>query len=103
MVNKRIKSRIALVTGSQRGIGLETCRALGKLGYKVILTSLFPAKGKTATRQLIMEGFDVVFHPLDVTSDVDVAAIKQFVQRHYGRLDVLVNCAGILVDEGKSI
>lgn len=103
MNSKHNNSRIALVTGAHRGIGFETCRGLGKLGYTVIMTGIIPAKGKAAAKSLQKEGLNVAFHPLDITCDEEVAATKKFVQQMFGQLDVLVNNAGILVDEGKTI
>jgi NAD(P)-dependent dehydrogenase (short-subunit alcohol dehydrogenase family) len=78
-------SRVALVTGGQRGLGLETCRALGRLGYTVLLTSPVLSAGRAAARLLAKDGLDVHFHALDVTSDGAVKDIKQFVRREFGR------------------
>lgn len=95
--------RIALVTGGHRGLGLETCRALGKRGYTIIMTSPIYGKGRAAAAQLHKDGAEVYFHPLDVTEESEVKAVKLFVKQKFGRLDVLVNNAGILIDEGESI
>jgi NAD(P)-dependent dehydrogenase (short-subunit alcohol dehydrogenase family) len=73
------------------------------MGCTVIITGIFPAKGRAAAKALQKEGYDVIFQPLDVTSDAEVAAIGQFVRKQFGRLDILVNNAGILVDDGKSV
>jgi NAD(P)-dependent dehydrogenase (short-subunit alcohol dehydrogenase family) len=89
---------IALVTGANRGIGLETCRQLAQRGLKVILTSRDPEKGRDAAGKLQGEGLDPIPHPLDVTDDESTAAAARFVQREFGRLDVLVNNAGVLLD-----
>lgn len=76
---------------------------LARHGYTVVLTDLVVAGGRAAARQLEREGLAVVFHRLDVTSDQDVKAVKKFVQQRFGRLDVLVNNAGILIDEERSV
>ena len=92
--------RVAVVTGANRGIGFEICRQLAQRGYAVILTARDPAKGRAAAKVLADEGLDVSFHRVDVT---DAAGIKRFA-RHLrgkvGRLDVLVNNAGIYLEGG---
>jgi NAD(P)-dependent dehydrogenase (short-subunit alcohol dehydrogenase family) len=92
--------RVAVVTGANRGIGFEISRQLAQRGYAVILTARDPAKGRAAVRVLAREGLDVTFHQLDVT---DAAGIKRFarhLRRKVGRLDVLVNNAGIYLEGG---
>jgi NAD(P)-dependent dehydrogenase (short-subunit alcohol dehydrogenase family) len=84
-------------------LGLETCAALGRLGYTVLLTSPVLSPGRAAAKSLAKDGCDVYFHQLDVTSAGAVKEVKQFVRQEFGRLDVLVNNAGVLLDEGKSI
>jgi NAD(P)-dependent dehydrogenase (short-subunit alcohol dehydrogenase family) len=91
------EQRIALVTGANRGIGFEVCRQLGQLGYRVILTARDPVKGQAAARMLVEEGLPVVFHPLDVTSEESITALRRFVVRKFHRLDVLVNNAAIFL------
>ena len=92
--------RVAVVTGANRGIGFEISRQLARRGYTVILTARDPARGRAAVRVLAREGLDVTFRRLDVT---DAAGIKRFVRhlrRKVGRLDVLVNNAGIYLEGG---
>jgi len=89
--------RIALVTGANRGMGFETCRQLGRLGYTVVLTSRDVEKGRFAADKLLSEGLDVVFHRLDVTDEKSVKEIAAFVEKKFGRLDVLVNNAAIML------
>jgi NAD(P)-dependent dehydrogenase (short-subunit alcohol dehydrogenase family) len=95
--------RIALVTGGNRGIGFEICRQLGQRGLHVILTSRDADKGHKAAEKLRGEGLDVSYHPLDVTDPASVEAARDHVQREHGRLDVLVNNAGVYLDEGVSV
>jgi NAD(P)-dependent dehydrogenase (short-subunit alcohol dehydrogenase family) len=90
--------KIAVVTGANRGLGLETCRQLAQLSLTVILTSRDPAKGQAAADKLRAEGLDVVFHPLDVTNAGSVARLGEFIANEYGRIDVLVNNAGVFLD-----
>lgn len=90
--------KIALVTGANRGIGFEACRQLSKNGFKVILTSRKEAKGKEATEKLKKEGLDLSYHQLDVTNKKGIKNIYSYVKKEFGKLDVLVNNAGILLD-----
>jgi NAD(P)-dependent dehydrogenase (short-subunit alcohol dehydrogenase family) len=89
--------RLALVTGANRGIGLEVCRQLGRLGCQVILTARDPVKGQAAALVLVEEGLPVVFHPLDVTSEESIADLRHYIVHKYHRLDVLVNNAAIFL------
>jgi len=98
-----MNERIALVTGANRGIGLEVCRQLAGLGLRVILTARDPSRGEAAARQLQRDGGDVAVCPLDVTDPAAVAAAQAFVEERYGRLDVLVNNAAIYPDEDHSV
>ena len=95
--------KIALVTGANRGIGLEICRQLAQQSYRVILTSRSEEKGRAAAQQLERERWSVDTHPLDVTDLASVARLKEYVIEKYGRLDVLVNNAGVYLDESERI
>ncbi|MGZ3459225.1 MAG: SDR family oxidoreductase [Archangium sp.] len=89
---------MALVTGANRGIGLETCRQLAKLGIRVVLTARREDKGREAVEKLAADGLTVSFLPLDVTSEKDRQRIAEDVTREFGRLDILINNAGISLD-----
>ncbi|EPX62658.1 3-oxoacyl-[acyl-carrier protein] reductase [Cystobacter fuscus DSM 2262] len=89
---------MALVTGANRGIGLEACRQLARLGLQVILTARREDKGKEAVSTLAEEGLHVGFQPLDVDSAPDRVRIADFITREFGRLDVLINNAGVSLD-----
>ena len=91
-------NKIAVVTGANRGIGLETCRQLARQGIRVILTSRTEEKGRTAARDLGSRGLEVIFHPLDVREEASVRRLADFVRTQYGRLDILVNNAGVFLD-----
>jgi NAD(P)-dependent dehydrogenase (short-subunit alcohol dehydrogenase family) len=88
-------ARIALVTGANRGLGLETARQLGALGYRVIASGRDPAKAEQAAATLRGEGHDVVAYELDVSSDESCARLGEL-----GPVDVLVNNAGIAATSG---
>jgi NAD(P)-dependent dehydrogenase (short-subunit alcohol dehydrogenase family) len=85
---------IALVTGANKGIGRETARRLAEQGWTVWLGSRDPARGDQAARDLGGSG-DVRAVALDVTDDASVAAAAATIGAEHGRLDVLVNNAGI--------
>jgi NAD(P)-dependent dehydrogenase (short-subunit alcohol dehydrogenase family) len=86
---------IALVTGANKGLGLTTARRLAGLGWTVLLGSRSPERGAAAAASLQgLEG-DVVPITIDVTDDASVTAAAKEVDARYGRLDVLVNNAGI--------
>lgn len=84
----------ALITGANKGLGLETARRLGELGWTVFLGSRDEGRGRAAADKLAAGGANVVMVPLDVTSDESVAAAVRLVREHTDRLAVLVNNAG---------
>ncbi|MDH6141443.1 MULTISPECIES: SDR family oxidoreductase [Kitasatospora] len=86
---------VSVVTGANRGIGLETCRQLAALGHRVVLTARDPAKAQAAARRI-----GPAVHPvrLDVTDAADAAALAAELRDRYGRVDVLVNNAAIHYD-----
>jgi NAD(P)-dependent dehydrogenase (short-subunit alcohol dehydrogenase family) len=86
------ESTIALITGANKGIGFTVARRLAERGWTVLLGSRDDARGAAAATSI--EG-DVAALALDVTSDESVAAAAKEVADRYGRLDVLVNNAGI--------
>jgi NAD(P)-dependent dehydrogenase (short-subunit alcohol dehydrogenase family) len=96
-------ARVALVTGGNRGLGLETCRQLANRGYRVVLTSRDAGKGRAAVASLRNTGADVTYHRLDVTSARDIARVQAFVLEMFGRADVLVNNAALYLGEGRSV
>jgi NAD(P)-dependent dehydrogenase (short-subunit alcohol dehydrogenase family) len=89
---------VAIVTGANRGLGLETSRQLAKLGFHVLLTSRNEVDGQAAQQMLLNEGLDVSYHPLDVRSEASIEATVQHFRQHHQRLDILVNNAGIFPD-----
>lgn len=99
-MNKAKKS--ALVTGANRGIGLETCRQLGLRGFRVILTARRAKAGEKAAAELRSEGIDVEVRQLDVTDPESIDACARSLDTDPGRLDVLVNNAGIMLDSSKT-
>ncbi len=95
--------KIALVTGGNRGIGYAACGQLADAGMHVILTSRNPAKGEEAAHELRTNTRSISSYPLDVTDPASVDRIRDYVLREYGRLDVLVNNAAVLLDDDVSV
>lgn len=95
--------RVALVTGSNRGIGYEVVSQLVDRGLEVILTSRKEEDGEAAVARLERSGRYVHQTTLDVTSPESVARVREWVMTTFGRLDVLVNNAAVYLDEGMSI
>ncbi len=85
--------RTALVTGANRGLGFETARQLGRLGYRVVASGRDAEKAERAAETLRGEGLDVIAWELDVTSDASCARLGEL-----GPVDVLVNNAGIIAE-----
>lgn len=98
-----MNQKIAIVTGANRGIGLEISRQLGQLGVKVIITARNEEKGEAAYSQLKKEGLDVHFHALDVTNGESIQKLSLDVKEQFGALDILINNAGIYIDGKNSI
>ncbi|MBB4684263.1 SDR family NAD(P)-dependent oxidoreductase [Amycolatopsis jiangsuensis] len=84
-----------LITGANKGLGHETARRLGELGWRVFLGARDETRGREAAGKLAAGGADVTFVPLDITSDESVADAVRIVGEHAGHLDVLVNNAGV--------
>lgn len=84
-----------LITGANKGLGYETARRLGELGWRVFLGARDEVRGREAADRLAADGADVTFVPLDVTSDDSVDAAVKSIGEGTDRLDVLINNAGI--------
>lgn len=84
-----------LITGASKGIGYETARQMGQSGYRVWLGSRDPGRGQLAVDALVAEGIDARLVSLDVTDDKSVEAASRQVLHADGKLDVLINNAGI--------
>src|SRR6202171_5440132 len=87
--------KVALVTGSNRGIGLETARQLGQQGVTVIVSARAEREAAEAASKLRSEGIETEPIGLDVTKAADRTAAAKFIESHFGKLDILVNNAGV--------
>ncbi len=96
------QTRVALVTGANRGIGLEIARQLARLGLLVALGARDPEKGKQAAEQLLSEGLELPVIQLDTSDPASCRKAVEEVVSMFGRLDVLVNNAGVFLDTAAS-
>jgi len=93
-------TKVAFVTGGNRGIGLETARELGKQGIAVVIGARDLASGKRAVAQLRELGVVTDVIRYDATDPETDRSVFSYFEREYGRLDILVNNAGVLLEEG---
>lgn len=92
------QAKVALITGGNRGIGLETSRQLGKLGVTILVGARSLAKGEEAAEVLRGIGVDARAVKLDVLDRADYAAVAKLIEKEYGKLDILINNAAVLLD-----
>ena len=91
--------KIALITGANKGIGLETALQLGEQGITVLVGARDEAKGNQAAEELRKAGLDAHGLVFDVNSADSIQKAAARIEREYGRLDILVNNAGVMIDD----
>ncbi|MBO9098475.1 MULTISPECIES: SDR family oxidoreductase [unclassified Rhizobium] len=89
-------SRIALVTGANKGIGLEIARQLAQAGVTVVIGARDPGRATASVSGLLEAGLSVRSVTLDLNNHAGIAAAAETIRAEYGRLDILVNNAGIV-------
>jgi NAD(P)-dependent dehydrogenase (short-subunit alcohol dehydrogenase family) len=87
--------KVAFITGGNKGLGLETARQLGKLGIKVVIGARDLAKGKAAVELLKKDGVQAEAIKFDVLNSADYKETYKYFDQQYGKLDILINNAGI--------
>lgn len=90
--------KIALITGANKGIGLEIGRQLGQQGIIVLLGARDMSKAENAAKQLREENIEAYPVELDVTDPAHIQQVVAKIEKEYGKLDILVNNAGIYLD-----
>jgi len=94
------EQKVALITGANKGIGKEIARQLGAQGYTVLIGARDAGRGGEAAAELKDGGADARAIVIDVTDDASIAAAAESVKSDFGKLDVLVNNAGIFIENG---
>jgi len=95
--------KIALISGANRGIGLETGKQLLELGWNVVFTARNMHEGRPLINKLREKWKSAWFHQLDVTDEQSISDMAEYVEDTCGRLDVLINNAGIMIEENHNI
>jgi NAD(P)-dependent dehydrogenase (short-subunit alcohol dehydrogenase family) len=99
-MNEKTENRpIVVVTGGNRGIGFEICRQLAGRGAQAVLTARSIEAGQAAVSKLAVANLHAQFYPLDVNSPQSIVEMHEFLERTFGRVDVLVNNAAIISND----
>ena len=91
---------LALITGGSRGLGFETARQLGRLGYRIFIASRTQARLEQAAQSLRADGCLVSFHAFDMQDQHSIQALVEEVKKKDVAIDVLINCAGVMYEAG---
>jgi NAD(P)-dependent dehydrogenase (short-subunit alcohol dehydrogenase family) len=94
-----IAGEVAVVTGAGRGIGREVASGMGRLGARMVLADLDGKGAEEAAAQVRRDGGDAIAVRTDVTDEQSVEALAAAAVERHGRIDILVNCAGVLHTE----
>lgn len=90
--------KIALVTGANKGLGFEISRQLAQQDIRVVMAIRDRTKGQVAIKQLLQVGLDVEFQYLDVSDIESIKLVYSYLDRTYGKLDILINNAGVCLE-----
>ena len=101
MVPTHGSAKIALVTGANKGIGKEIARGLGKKGFTVLVGSRDQKNGEAVILAFRQEDIQAHVLQLEVTNDTSILSAAKWVEEKFGKLDVLINNAGIALDQSK--
>jgi NAD(P)-dependent dehydrogenase (short-subunit alcohol dehydrogenase family) len=91
--------KIAVISGANRGIGLEIGKQLLEIGWNVVFTARNMAEGRPLVNKLRKKWKSAWYHQLDVTDEQSISDLAEYVEDTCGRLDVLINNAGIMIEE----
>jgi NAD(P)-dependent dehydrogenase (short-subunit alcohol dehydrogenase family) len=91
----RLKDKVAIVTGAASGMGAATARLFAREGAKVIVADVMEKEGKDVAASIKTNAGEAIFHKLDVSSETDWDALVAATLKAYGKIDVLINNAGV--------
>ncbi|MCE3237754.1 MAG: short-chain dehydrogenase [Gammaproteobacteria bacterium] len=94
-MTNRVKDKVVIVTGGALGIGQAACYLLAQEGAKVAVTDINPVEGEKVKKQITDEGGIAEFWSMDTSHEEDVSKVFSEVNKTFGKIDVLVNNAGI--------
>lgn len=94
----RLKDRVAIITGAANGIGYAAASRFAEEGGKVIIADFNETEGSLRQNELLEEGYDVLFVQVDVSNKESVHRMIETVISKYGKIDILINNAGITRD-----
>ena len=92
-----MSKKVVIITGSARGIGAASVVIFCKHGYAVIGLDVLEEEGKAVCDQLSNEGYECTFVKCDISNETQVRETVNKITKKYGRVDVLVNVAGIVL------
>lgn len=95
---KRLDGKVAIVTGAASGIGAEIARMFAAEGAKIILADRNQEEGAANAESINQQGGEAIFSPMDLMHKDEVATTHRLALERFGTVDILVNCAGVLVN-----
>jgi 3-oxoacyl-[acyl-carrier protein] reductase len=94
----RLKDKVAIITGAANGIGLAAAKTFAREGARIAMADFDEETGSTRAAELSAEGYDVAFFQVNVADKTSVDGLVQNVLGHFGKIDILINNAGITRD-----
>ncbi|WP_414577979.1 SDR family oxidoreductase [Anabaena sp. CCY 9402-a] len=98
MGQSELNHKVALITGANKGLGLEMSRQLGQHGIKILIAGRNLEAAQTAADKLQNQGIDAEALALDVGDSNQIQSVVQKIDEQFGKLDVLINNAGVFLD-----
>src|SRR6516162_8685516 len=98
----RLKDKVAIVTGGGAGIGQAIAKRYAREGARVVVAEISPERGESTVRPIQQAGGEAIFIQTDVAAEEQVRGLVEAVRTRFGRIDILVNNAAILIARGES-